>query len=161
MTTTAKVMSAETPASGVRAPSLPGQVVIITAGTFAIALFTFLVTRMYAQRYATDMVSALLVFRVYGTMLTAIPMMGMSFAVLRSVGALHHDPPRAARSAFAGLTIATVAVSVVCAVSVLFSEKITQWAHVPGFARLWSAFIAVVAVQACSNVAFYVRVAEG
>jgi O-antigen/teichoic acid export membrane protein len=134
--------------------------VILGCGTAAVTGLTLIVTRIYADRYGAADLSAILIFRLYGSVLLGIFGLGMPIALQRNVAFLEVTPRRAATAALAGLAIGTGSFGLACLVSSLFSPNIAAFLHNPGAAPIWKAFMALAFAQALGSMLSLVQIAR-
>jgi O-antigen/teichoic acid export membrane protein len=139
---------------------LVNQTFLVTAGSLLISAFTFLVTRAYTQRYGAFDLSAVLIFRLYGSLLLACAALGLPIALQRTVAYLGPRPDRAAAAALTGLILAGVSLGVGCSVSAVFAESIARMLDHPGAEGLWRAFMLLTYVQAFTTMVSLVQLAR-
>ena len=137
-----------------------GQTLLVGAGTLAVTACTVLVMRCYIQRYGAFDLSAVLVFRLYGSLLLACSALGMPIALQRTVAYLSSRPERAASAAMAGLVIAGVSLAAACSVSAVFAESIARLLDNPRATQLWRAFMLLIYVQAFASMVILVQLAR-
>src|SRR5271170_745183 len=145
--------SAETePAALIEAPSpapspLRGMLVL-GAGTLAVTGLTIAVTRIYSLRYGPADLSAVLIFRIYGSVLLGLFGLGMPIALQRNVAFLAGTPRRAGTAALLGLGIGMGSFGAACVVSGLLSREIASFMKHPGLGPVWQAFLVLAFLQA-------------
>jgi len=137
-----------------------GQTALVAAGTLAVSACTVLVMRTYTQRYGAFDLSAVLVFRLYGSLLLACAALGMPIALQRTVAYLSSRPERAASAAVAGLVIAGVSLAATCSVSAIFAEWIARLLDTERATPLWRAFMLLTYVQALASMVILVQLAR-
>jgi O-antigen/teichoic acid export membrane protein len=118
------------------------------------------VTRIYADRYGAADLSAILIFRLYGSVLLGVFSLGMPIALQRNVAFLEVTPRRAATAALVGLGIGAASFGFACLLSSLFSSKIASFLHNPAAAPIWKAFMALAFAQALGTMASLVQIAR-
>jgi O-antigen/teichoic acid export membrane protein len=136
------------------------QTCLVSAGSLLIAGFTLLVTRAYTQRYGGLDLSAVLLFRLYGSLLLACAALGLPIALQRTVAYLGSKPDRAAGAALTGLVLAGASLAAGCAVSVVFAEPIARLLDHPGAEHLWRAFIWLTYAQAFTTMVSLIQLAR-
>src|SRR5271155_4995132 len=125
----AAVATVEAP-SGCESPRIEGPhsltrgMTVLGLGTAAVTGLTLLVTRMYADRYGAANLSAVLIFRLYGSVLVGVFGLGMPIALQRNVAFLAATPRRARTAALVGLGIGMGSFGAACLVSALLSSTI-------------------------------------
>jgi O-antigen/teichoic acid export membrane protein len=139
---------------------LLGQTVLVGAGSLAITACTVLVMRVYTQRYGALDLSAVLMFRLYGSLLLAGAALGMPIALQRTVAYLGSNPGRAAAAALAGLIIAGAGLAAGCSVSAMFAAPIARFLDHPEAASLWRAFMLLTYAQALTTLVSFVQLAR-
>jgi O-antigen/teichoic acid export membrane protein len=137
------------------------QTILVGAGSLIITACTVLVTRIYTQRYGAFDLSAVLIFRLYGSLLLACAALGMPIALQRTVAFLGSAPGRAAGAALSGLVIAGTGLAVACSISAVFAESIAQFLDHPGAMHLWRAFMLLAYAQAFATMVSFVQLARG
>jgi O-antigen/teichoic acid export membrane protein len=161
---TATIKSEESVALGLRGParsqSLTRGMVILGLGTAIVTGLTLVVTRIYADRYGAADLSAILIFRLYGSVLLGVFGLGMPIALQRNVAFLEITPRRAATAALVGLAIGTGSFGLACLVSSLFSSNIASFLNNPAAAPIWTAFMALAFVQALGSMLSLVQIAR-
>jgi O-antigen/teichoic acid export membrane protein len=140
--------------------SLARSMVILGLGTAAVTGLTLVVTRIYADRYGAADLSAILIFRLYGSVLLGVFGLGMPIALQRNVAFLEVTPRRAATVALVGLAIGTASFGLACLVSSLFSSNIAAFLHNPAAAPIWRAFMALAFAQALGSMISLVQIAR-
>jgi O-antigen/teichoic acid export membrane protein len=133
---------------------------ILGVGTAAVTGLTFIVTRIYADRYGAADLSAILIFRLYGSVLLGVFALGMPIALQRNVAFLETTPRRGATAALVGLGIGTGSFGLACLVSSLFSSHIASFLHNTDAAPVWRAFMALAFTQALGNMVSLVQIAR-
>ena len=136
------------------------QTFLVSSGSLLIAACTLVVTRAYTQRYGAFDLSAVLIFRLYGSLLLACTALGMPIALQRNVAYLRSDPTRAAGAALAGLPIAAASLAAGCSVSAFFAEPIARFLEHPAATDLWRAFMVLTFAQALSTMVSLVQLAR-
>jgi O-antigen/teichoic acid export membrane protein len=139
---------------------LLGQTFLVSVGSLLIAACTLLVTRAYTQRYGAFDLSAVLIFRLYGSLLLACAGLGMPIALQRTVAYLNSNPSRAAGAALAGLVIAATSLGVGCSISAFFAESIARLLNHPAATDLWRAFMLLTFAQALSTMVSLILLAR-
>ena len=139
---------------------LLGQTFLVCGGSLLIAACTLLVTRAYTQRYGAFDLAAVLIFRLYGSLLLACAALGMPIALQRTVAYLRSNASRAAGAALAGLVIAAASLAVGCSISAFFAESIAQLLDHPAATDLWRAFMLLTFAQALSTMVSLVQLAR-
>jgi O-antigen/teichoic acid export membrane protein len=161
---TSTIHGEERAAEGVSGPapsrSLARGMVILGLGTAAVTGLTLVVTRIYADRYGVADLSAILIFRLYGSVLLGVFSLGMPIALQRNVAFLEITPRRAATAALVGLGIGTGSFGLACLVSSLFSANIGSFLHNPAAAFFWTAFMALAFAQAVGTMVSLVQIAR-
>ncbi|MGA8220686.1 MAG: hypothetical protein WB780_03460 [Candidatus Acidiferrales bacterium] len=135
-----------------RTPDSPASplrgMMILGAGTLAVTGLTIVVTRIYSLRYGPENLSAVLIFRIYGSVLLGLFGLGMPIALQRNVAFLAGTSRHAGKVALLGLGIGTGSFGAACIVSALFSAKIATYLQHPGLGAVWEAFLVLAFVQA-------------
>jgi O-antigen/teichoic acid export membrane protein len=146
----------------VATPSRPliRGMVILGLGTAAVTGLTLVVTRIYADRYGAADLSAILIFRLYGSVLLGVFTLGMPIALQRNVAFLNITPRRAAIAALVGLGIGTGSFGLACLASSLFSSNIASFLRNPAAASIWKAFMALAFAQAVGSMVSLVQIAR-
>ena len=139
---------------------LLNQTVLVGAGSLLIAACTLLVTRAYTQRYGAFDLSAVLIFRLYGSLLLACAALGMPIALQRTVAYLGSNPGRAAGAALAGLVIAGASLAVGCSVSAVLADSIAQLLDHRAATDLWRAFMLLIYAQAITTMVSLIQLAR-
>lgn len=140
--------------------SLARGMVVLGLGMLSVTALTLLVTRMYADRYGSENLSAVLIFRLYGSVLLGIFALGMPIALQRNVAFLGAASRSAGTSALAGLSIGMGSFGIACLVSALFSERIAAFLEHAGSAAVWRAFMALAFTQAFGNMIALIQIAR-
>ena len=136
------------------------QTFLVSSGSLLIAACTLVVTRAYTQRYGAFDLSAVLIFRLYGSLLLACAALGMPIALQRTVAYLRSYPTRAAGAVLAGLPIAAASLAAGCSVSAFFAEPIARFLEHPAATDLWRAFMVLTFAQALSTMVSLVQLAR-
>jgi O-antigen/teichoic acid export membrane protein len=161
---TASIRSEEGVAPGLRGParsqSLTRGMVILGLGTAIVTGLTLVVTRIYADRYGAAALSAILIFRLYGSVLLGIFSLGMPIALQRNVAFLEITPHRAATAALVGLAIGTGSFGLACLVSSLFSSNIASFLNNPAAGPIWTAFMGLAFAQAVGSMVAMIQIAR-
>jgi O-antigen/teichoic acid export membrane protein len=139
---------------------LLNQTCLVSAGSLLIAGFTLLVTRIYTERYGSLDLSAVLLFRLYGSLLLACAALGLPIALQRTVAYLGAKPERAAGAALSGLVLAGASLAVGCSLSVIFAESIARLLDHPGAEPLWRAFMWLTYAQAFTTMVSLIQLAR-
>jgi O-antigen/teichoic acid export membrane protein len=139
---------------------LLNQTFFVSAGSIVIAACTLLVTRAYTQRYGAFDLSAVLIFRLYGSLLLACAALGMPIALQRTVAYLGSTPNRAASATLSGLAIAGVSLAAGCSANAIFAESIARLLDHPAATELWRAFMFLVYAQALTTMVSLVQLAR-
>ena len=139
---------------------LLSQTVLVGVGGLIITASTVLVTRIYIQRYGALDLAAVLIFRLYGSLLLACAALGMPIALQRTVAFLGAVPGRAAGATLAGLVIAGTGLAAGCSISAAFAESIAHFLDHPGATHLWRAFMLLVYAQAFATMVSFVQLAR-
>ena len=139
---------------------LLSQTCLVSSGSLLIAGFTLLVTRSYTQRYGSLDLSAVLLFRLYGSLLLACAALGLPIALQRTVAYLGSKPDRAAGAALTGLVLAGASLAAGCSVSVVFAESIARLLDHPGAEHLWRAFMWLTYAQAFTTMVSLIQLAR-
>ena len=137
------------------------QVMVVVSGTLGVAALTLLATRMYAQRYGVEAVSAVLLFRLFGSALTALMTLAMPISLQRSVAFLLSQPRRAASAALAGLGIGAGMMASGCVLAASFAERVARYTGYADGAELWRAFALLTFSQALSTMVAMIAMARG
>jgi O-antigen/teichoic acid export membrane protein len=140
--------------------SLIRSMVLLGLGTISVTALTLVVTRIYADRYGAGALSAILIFRLYGSVLLGVFGLGMPIALQRNVAFLAVTPRRAASAALVGLGIGMGSFGLACLVSSLFSSNIASFLQNPAAAPIWQAFMALAFIQALGNMVSLVQIAR-
>ncbi len=133
---------------------------LLGLGTVTVTGLTLLVTRMYADRYGAANLSAILIFRLYGSVLIGVFGLGMPIALQRNVAFLAVSPRRAKTAALVGLGIGIGSFGAACLVSALLSSTIAAFLGNPSTAPVWKAFMALSFTQALGNMVSLVQIAR-
>jgi O-antigen/teichoic acid export membrane protein len=139
---------------------LLSQTILVGMGSLAITACTVLVMRIYTQRYGALDLSAVLMFRLYGSLLLAGAALGMPIALQRTVAYLGSNPGRAAAAALAGLVMAGASLAAGCLLSAVFAESIARFLDHPEAASLWRAFMLLTFAQALATLVCFVQLAR-
>jgi O-antigen/teichoic acid export membrane protein len=139
---------------------LLNQTFLVSVGSLLIAVCTLVVTRVYTQRYGAFDLSAVLIFRLYGSLLLACAALGMPIALQRTVAYLGSNQSRAAAAALAGLVIAGTTLAVGCLVSAVFAESIAQFLNHRAATDLWRAFMLLIYAQAITTMVSLIQLAR-
>lgn len=140
---------------------LSAQFLIVASATLFVALATFLATRVYADRFGVEAVSALLVFRLGGSVLVAVATLAMPIAVQRTVALYDRDPERAAAAAMTGLGIGGACLGVASAGAALGADQLARLMHHPESAGLWKSFVALTWVQGIATLLSCIELGRG
>src|SRR5205823_6076724 len=90
------------------------------------ALCTLIVLRIYADRFGPLDTSAVLIFRLYGSLLIACAALGMPIALQRTVAFLGATPTRSGTAALTGLAVAIGSLGFACLASSAFAGPIAR-----------------------------------
>jgi O-antigen/teichoic acid export membrane protein len=140
---------------------LSAQLMIVASATLFVAAATFVATRIYADRFGVEAVSALLVFRLGGSVLVAIATLGMPIALQRTVAFYDREQPRAASAAMIGLIIGGLCLGMACAAAGWFAQRLAAVMHHPGSERLWTAFVALTWTQGIATLLSCIDLGRG
>jgi len=133
---------------------------VLVLGTLTVTGLTFFSTRLYASRYGAADLSAILIFRIYGSVLVGLFGLGMPIALQRNVAYLAGTAHRAGTAALVGLGIGTGSFGAACAASAFFSERISAVLRHPGLADVWRAFLALAFFQAFGCMVELIQIAR-
>jgi O-antigen/teichoic acid export membrane protein len=152
---------ARAPAQAPRpAPSAMRGILLLGLGSLAATGLTVAVTRIYSFRYGAADLSAILIFRIYGSVLVGLFGLGMPIALQRNVAYLAATSSRAATAALVGLGIGTGSFGAACIVSARFSSEIAAYLRHPGLGAVWQAFLALAFFQAFGCMVALIQIAR-
>jgi len=137
------------------------RTLLVGAGSLATAVCSLVVIRLYADLYGASESSAVLIFRLYGSLLLACGALGMPIALQRTVAYLGLTPSRAGTAAIAGLGIAVGSLGLACAASAAFAGAIAQFLDHPTATELWRAFMLLTYAQAFATMVSFIQLARG
>jgi O-antigen/teichoic acid export membrane protein len=143
-----------------RSPSALHGMLVLGLGTLAVTGLTIVVTRIYSLRYGPEDLSAVLIFRIYGSVLLGLFGLGMPIALQRNVAYLAGTARHAGKVALLGLGIGTGSFGAACIVSALFSSSIASFLQHPGLGPVWEAFLALAFVQAIGFMLGLIQIAR-
>jgi O-antigen/teichoic acid export membrane protein len=135
-------------------------VFLLGLGTITVTGLILLVTRMYADRYGAADLSAILIFRLYGSVLFGVFGLGMPIALQRNVAFLGASTRGAGAAAMVGLGIGLGSFGIACLVSAWFSPQLASFLGNPDAAALWRAFLALAFTQALGSMVALIQVAR-
>jgi O-antigen/teichoic acid export membrane protein len=141
-------------------PSALRGMLVLGTGTLAVTGLTIVVTRIYSIRYGPADLSAVLIFRIYGSVLLGLFGLGMPIALQRNVAFLAGTSGRAGTVALLGLGIGTGSFGAACIVSALFSSEIASFLQHPGLGAVWQAFLALAFFQAIGFMLGLIQIAR-
>ena len=140
--------------------SLMRGMLLLGLGTITVTGLTVVATRIYADRYGAADFSAILIFRLYGSVLLGVFGLGMPIAVQRNVAYCAATPGRAGTTALVGLGIGMGSFGIACLVSAMFASRIASLLGNAAAASVWRAFMALAFTQAFGNVVSLIQIAR-
>lgn len=140
--------------------SLMRGMLLLGLGTITVTGLTVVATRIYADRYGAADLSAILIFRLYGSVLLGVFGLGMPIAVQRNVAYCAATPGRAGTTALVGLGIGMGSFGIACLVSAMFASRIASLLGNAAAASVWRAFMALAFTQAFGNVVSLIQIAR-
>ena len=157
----ATVPTASVPEHGFAAARrLPHKVAVMGISTFSVAVLTFVTIRIYASHFVPAEISALLIYRLYSSVVIALSSLGMPIAVQRSIAFLHAQPRRAATAAAAGLVMCMLGVGGATLLLILFGAHVVDVLGHSGTVGIWRATMCLMFVQSLATVLSYVEVSH-
>jgi O-antigen/teichoic acid export membrane protein len=147
--------------NAVRRYPLRVQLMVAAGGTLTVALLTFLSTKIYAQQFGAEQVSAVLIFRICASFLMGMASLGMPIAIQRTVALRHQDDRSSASLAVAGVITGSASLGIVCAISTLFAPWLANATHHAEAATLWNAFAALTWIQGTATMLALVDLGRG
>ncbi|HKS28650.1 MAG TPA: hypothetical protein VJS44_12560 [Pyrinomonadaceae bacterium] len=126
-----------------------------------VTVLTIWVTRLYADRFGSDDLSAVLIFRIYSSVLLAVSALGMPIAVQRTTAYLMATPGRAGTSAVVGLAIGLTSIGAACLACTLAAPVIASFLKYPEASSLWKAFMLLTFTQALATMVSLLQIVRG
>lgn len=139
---------------------LPHKVAVMGISTFTVAVLTFIVTRIYAQHFAPDQISSLLIYRLYSSVVIALSSLGMPIAVQRSIAFLHTEPRRAATAATVGVLLSVAGVGGAAILLVAYAAQAVRLLGRPDTVGIWQATMCLMFAQSVATLLSYIDLAH-